>query len=297
MKLVISEKPSVAKSIADVIGATSKNDGYYEGNSFIVSWCIGHLMELAQPQDYDVSFGKWNYESLPIIPDEWRYTIKSDTAKQYRILKELMNRSDVETVVCATDAGREGELIFRLVYNQAGCNKPFERLWISSMEDSAIREGMNSLHPGHEYDSLYNAALARQEADWLVGINGTRLFTVLYGGKLLKVGRVQTPTLAMLVDRETEIMNFKKKQYFMTHIQADIPVNAGFFERVDAVSERIDSKTEADSLSARCRGNTAVVTSVIRENKKTAPPKLYDLTSLQRDANKLYGFTAKKTLE
>lgn len=297
MKLVISEKPSVAASIANVIGASEKKDGYFEGNGYIVSWCIGHLIELAQPQDYDESFSKWNYDSLPIIPEKWKYTIKSDTAKQYKILKELMKRNDVETVVCATDAGREGELIFRLVYKQTGCTKPFERLWISSMEDSAIRDGMNNLHPGSEYDSLYRAALARQEADWLVGINGTRLFTVLYGGKLLKVGRVQTPTLAMIVDREMEITVFEKKQYYMTHIQVDIPVNAGLSERVDAVSERIDSKAEAESLSARCSGNTAVVTSVSRENKKTAPPKLYDLTSLQRDANKLYGFTAKQTLE
>lgn len=297
MKLVISEKPSVAASIAKVIGASEKKDGYFEGNSYIVSWCIGHLIELAQPQDYDESFSKWNYDSLPIIPEEWKYVVKSDTAKQYKILKELMKRPGVETVVCATDAGREGELIFRLVYNQAGCTKPFERLWISSMEDSAIRDGMNNLHPGNEYDSLYRAALARQEADWLVGINGTRLFTVLYGGKLLKVGRVQTPTLAMIVDREMEITGFEKKQYYITHIQVDIPVNAGLSERVDAVSERIDSKAEADSLSARCSGNTAVVTSVSRDKKKTAPPKLYDLTSLQRDANKLYGFTAKQTLE
>lgn len=292
MKLVISEKPSVAKSIADVIGATKKNDGYYEGNNFIVSWCIGHLIELAEPQDYSEAFSKWNYDSLPILPSEWKYKVKSETAKQYRILKELMNREDVETVVCATDAGREGELIFRLVYNQAGCDKPFERLWISSMEDEAIREGMNNLHPGNEYDSLYNAALARQEADWLVGINGTRLFTVLYGGKLLKVGRVQTPTLAMIVDREMEISNFKKKQYYLGHIHVSVDG-----QKVDAVSERIDLKTEAEKLAEKCKGNTVVVTSVSKEKRSLAPPKLYDLTSLQRDANKLYGFTAKQTLE
>ena len=297
MKLVISEKPSVAASIARVIGSDEKKDGYYEGNGYIVSWCVGHLIELAQPQEYDEAYEKWNYETLPIIPDDWKYKVKSDTAKQYRILKELMHRSDVTTVVCATDAGREGELIFRLVYKMTDCSKPMERLWISSMEDSAILEGMNNLKPGSDYDNLYNAALARQEADWLVGINGTRLFTVLYGGKVLKVGRVQTPTLAMLTDREIEISNFKKKQYFMGRILVDIPVNAGLAERVDAVSERIDDKTEAEKLVARCRGNTAVVVSVTKENKKQAPPKLYDLTSLQRDANKVYGFTAKQTLE
>lgn len=297
MKLVISEKPSVAKSIADVIGATEKNDGYYEGNGYIVSWCLGHLIELAQPQEYNAVYERWSYETLPIIPDEWKYNVKSDTSAQYKILRELMHRDDIETIVCATDAGREGELIFGLVYNMAHCNKPYERLWISSMEDSAIRDGMNDLKPGRDYDNLYKAALARQEADWLVGINGTRLFTTLYGGKVLKVGRVQTPTLAMLVDRESEIQNFKKKQYFMAHLLIEAPVKPGLYEGIDAVSERIDSKSEADKLIAKCKGNTAVVTSLVREDKKQAMPKLYDLTSLQRDANKIFGFTAKKTLD
>ena len=297
MKLVISEKPSVAASIAKVIGADAREDGYFEGNGYIVSWCIGHLIELAAPQDYNTIYEKWSYETLPIIPREWKYNIKTDTKAQYKVLRELMHRNDVETVVCATDAGREGELIFRLVYEQAGCNKPMERLWISSMEDNAIREGMENLRPGSEYDNLYKAALARQEADWLVGMNGTRLFTVLYGGKVLKVGRVQTPTLAMLVDRETEIQNFKKKQYFMVHILVDVPVNAGLSERIDAISERIDIKAEADDLSDKCKGNSAIIKSIVREDKKLAPPKLYDLTSLQRDANKIFGFTAKKTLD
>lgn len=288
MKLVITEKPSVAASIAKVMGASSKGEGFYEGNGYIVSWCVGHLIELAQPQDYNAIFEKWSYETLPIIPNEWKYTIKEATRKQYRILKDLMHRSDIDTVVCATDAGREGELIFRLVYEMAGCAKPIERLWISSMEDSAILEGMNNLKPGKYYDDLYKAALARQEADWLVGINGTRLFTVLYGGKLLKVGRVQTPTLAMLVERESEINNFKKKQYFIAHI---------LINGIDAVSEKIEDRAKADRLIDGCRGNTAVVTSVVKADKKTAPPKLYDLTSLQRDANKIFGFTAKKTLD
>lgn len=288
MKLVITEKPSVAASIAKVMGASSKGEGFYEGNGYIVSWCVGHLIELAQPQDYNAIFEKWSYETLPIIPDEWKYTIKESTRKQYRILKDLMYRSDIDTVVCATDAGREGELIFRLVYEMAGCKKPIERLWISSMEDSAIMDGMNNLKPGKDYDDLYKAALARQEADWLVGINGTRLFTVLYGGKLLKVGRVQTPTLAMLVEREAEISNFKKKQYFIAHI---------LMNGIDAVSEKIEDRAKADRLIDGCRGNTAVVTAVVKADKKTAPPKLYDLTSLQRDANKIFGFTAKKTLD
>ena len=235
MKLVITEKPSVAASIAKVMGASSKGEGFYKGNGYIVSWCVGHLIELAQPQDYNAIFEKWSYETLPIIPDKWKYTVKEATRKQYRILKDFMHCSDIDTVVCATDAGREGELIFRLVYEMTGCKKPIERLWISSMEDSAIMDGMNNLRPGKDYDDLYKAALARQEADWLVGINGTRLFTVLYGGKLLKVGRVQTPTLAMLVDRESEISNFKKKQYFMAHI---------LMKGIDAVSEKIEDRAK-----------------------------------------------------
>ncbi len=288
MKLVISEKPSVAASIAKVIGADTKENGYYEGSGYIVSWCVGHLIELAQPQEYNAIYEKWSYDTLPIIPEEWKYSVKADTKAQYKVLRELMHRDDIESVVCATDAGREGELIFRLVYNQAGCTKPMERLWISSMEDSAIREGMNNLKPGREYDRLYKAALARQEADWLVGINGTRLFTVLYGGRVLKVGRVQTPTLAMIVDREAEIGGFKKKQYFMTHIL----VNG-----IDAVSDRIDVRAYADALLGRCKDSSAIVTSIVKEDKKSAMPKLYDLTSLQRDANKMFGFTAKKTLD
>jgi len=288
MKLVISEKPSVAASIAKVIGADTKENGYYEGSGYIVSWCVGHLIELAQPQEYNAIYEKWSYDTLPIIPEEWKYSVKADTKAQYKVLRELMHRDDIESVVCATDAGREGELIFRLVYNQAGCTKPMERLWISSMEDSAIREGMDNLKPGREYDRLYKAALARQEADWLVGINGTRLFTVLYGGRVLKVGRVQTPTLAMIVDREVEIGGFKKKQYFMTHIL----VNG-----IDAVSDRIDVRADADALLSRCKDSSAIVTSIVKEDKKSAMPKLYDLTSLQRDANKMFGFTAKKTLD
>lgn len=288
MELVIAEKPSVAQSIAAVLGATQRKDGYLEGNEYLVSWCVGHLVELAQPENYEEAWKKWSYESLPIIPQEWQHEVKSDTKAQYQILKKLMHDDRVDAVVCATDAGREGELIFRLTYNMAGCRKPMKRLWISSMEESAIRDGFHNLRPGSDYDNLYHSALCRQEADWLVGINGTRLFTVLYGGKALKVGRVQTPTLAMLVDRESKIMNFKKEAYYMAHI-----IGNG----LDAVSEHISDKTEAERIAGACENGQALVTSVVKEEKWVAPPKLYDLTTLQRDANRLFGFTAKQTLE
>ena len=288
MELVIAEKPSVAQSIAAVLGATQRKDGYLEGNEYLISWCVGHLVELAQPESYEEAWKKWSYESLPIIPQEWQHEVKSDTKAQYQILKKLMHDDRVDAVVCATDAGREGELIFRLTYNMAGCRKPMKRLWISSMEESAIRDGFHNLRPGSDYDNLYKSALCRQEADWLVGINGTRLFTVLYGGKALKVGRVQTPTLAMLVDRESKIMNFKKEAYYMAHIMEN---------GLDAVSEHISDKTEAERIAGACENGQALVTSVIKEEKWVAPPKLYDLTTLQRDANRLFGFTAKQTLE
>lgn len=288
MELVIAEKPSVAQSIAAVLGATQRKDGYLEGNEYLVSWCVGHLVELAQPESYEEAWKKWSYESLPIIPQEWQHEVKSDTKAQYQILKKLMHDDRVDAVVCATDAGREGELIFRLTYNMAGCRKPMKRLWISSMEESAIRDGFHNLRPGSDYDNLYHSALCRQEADWLVGINGTRLFTVLYGGKALKVGRVQTPTLAMLVDRESKIMNFKKEAYYMAHIMEN---------GLDAVSEHISDKTEAERIAGACENGQALVTSVVKEEKWVAPPKLYDLTTLQRDANRLFGFTAKQTLE
>ena len=288
MELVIAEKPSVAQSIAAVLGATQRKDGYLEGNDYLVSWCVGHLVELVQPESYEEAWKKWSYDNLPIIPQEWQHEVKSDTKAQYQILKKLMHDDRVDAVVCATDAGREGELIFRLTYNMAGCRKPMKRLWISSMEESAIRDGFHNLRPGSDYDNLYKSALCRQEADWLVGINGTRVFTVLYGGKALKVGRVQTPTLAMLVDRESKIMNFKKEAYYMAHIMEN---------GLDAVSEHISDKTEAERIAGACENGQALVTSVIKEEKWVAPPKLYDLTTLQRDANRLFGFTAKQTLE
>ena len=288
MQLVITEKPSVARSISEVIGATEISDGYMEGNGYIVSWCVGHLVELAQPESYGEQWKKWTYESLPVNPEKWQYEVKPDTKAQYDVLCQLMHRKDVTATICATDAGREGELIFRLVYEMAGCDKPIKRLWISSMEESAIREGFENLQPGSDYDNLYHSALCRQEADWLVGINGTRLFTVLYGGKVLKVGRVQTPTLAMLVDRETKIMNFQKEKYYMAHILMD---------GIDAATGRIDDKKKADEIVGACRNGQALTTSVVKEEKTVMPPKLYDLTTLQRDANRLFGFTAKQTLE
>ena len=286
--LVVTEKPSVAQSIAHVVGAGGRKDGYMEGNGYLVSWCIGHLVELAQPDAYSDAWKKWDYESLPMIPEQWQTEVKSGTAAQYKVLKKLMHDDRVDTVVEATDAGREGELIFRLVYDQAGCRKPIKRLWISSMEESAIREGFANLRPGSDYDNLYHSALCRQRADWLVGLNGTRLFTVLYGGKVLKVGRVQTPTLAMLVEREEKIRNFKKEPYYTAHI-----LTGG----MDAATEKIAEKAQAEGIAAACESKTATVVSVTKEKKTVQPPKLYDLTSLQRDANRLFGFTAKQTLE
>lgn len=220
-KLVIAEKPSVARAIAAVIGADQKRDGYLEGGGYLVSWCVGHLVELAAPEKYETKYEKWRYEDLPILPDPWKYEVKAGVKDQYQVLNKLMQDERVESLVCATDAGREGELIFRLVYQMAGCKKPFERLWISSMEEEAIQEGFDNLRPGYEYDRLYESALCRQEADWLVGMNGTRLFTVLYAGKTLKVGRVQTPTLAMLAEREMQIADFKKEPYYRVRIQTD----------------------------------------------------------------------------
>lgn len=259
MQLVIAEKPSVAKSIADALGGLDKQDGYFEGGGYLVSWCVGHLIELAEPESYGDQWKKWTYESLPVNPEHWQYEIKEDTKEQYDVLYGLLHDSRVDKVVCATDAGREGELIFRLVYNKASCNKPMKRLWISSMEESAIREGFENLKPGSDYDHLYHSALCRQEVDWLVGINGTRFFTVLYGGEVLKVGRVQTPTLAMLVERESKIMNFKKEQYFMAHILCG---------GVDAATERIDSKTEAEKIAGACVGTDRLLLRLWQRKKR-----------------------------
>ena len=287
MRLVITEKPSVAKSIAEVLQATEKKDGYLQGNGYLVSWCVGHLVELASADTYREEWKKWAYELLPIIPDTWQYRVKENTREQYDVLYHLLHDSQVTEIICATDAGREGELIFRLVYEQAGCKKPFKRLWISSMEEKAIEDGFLHLRDGSDYDALYQSAVCRSVADWLVGINATRLFTVLYHHKLT-VGRVQTPTLAMLVEREKNITDFKKEQYFMAHILMD---------GIDAVTERIDDKNKAEQIARACQEGQALVVSVNSEEKTINPPKLYDLTTLQREANRLFGFTAQQTLD
>ena len=288
MQLIITEKPSVAMTLARVLGVTEKKNGYLEGNDRIVSWCFGHLVEPVYPEDYDEAYKEWKYETLPIIPSQWKYQVKEDTKEQFGILKSLMNDERVTEVVEATDCGREGELIFRLVYEQAGCDKPIRRLWINSMEDSAILKGMEELKPGSLLDNLYNSARCRQCADWLVGLNGTRLFTVLYQGRTLKVGRVQTPTLAMVVDREVAIRSFKKTPYYT------IQMKLGGYT---AVSDKYASQEEAENAAAGCIGKEAVIRDVVREEKAVRPPKLYDLTSLQRDANRTFGFTAKQTLD
>ena len=287
MKLVLAEKPSVAQSIAKVLGATKREDGYLEGHGYVVSWCVGHLVELSQPEAYDEKYSKWTYADLPIFPEQWKYQVSASTKKQFGILKKLMARKDVESLVCATDAGREGELIFRLVYHQCGCKKPFERLWISSMEDSAIREGFEQLKPSTEYDALYEAALCRERADWLVGINATRLFSTLYG-QTLNVGRVMTPTLAMVVMREAAISAFKPEPFYTVELT---------LQDFTASSQRIKEKDQANEVCRNCVGAVLTVTKAENKEKSEKPPALYDLTSLQRDANRVLGFTAQQTLD
>ena len=285
--LIIAEKPSVAATIAAALGAKEKKDGYIAGNGYLVSWCVGHLVQLAEAAAYGEQYKKWSYDSLPILPQEWQYAVASDKGKQFKILKDLMHRADVSEVVNACDAGREGELIFRFVYDVAGCKKPMRRLWISSMEESAIKAGFASLKDGKEYDPLYSSALCRAKADWIIGINMTRLFSCLYG-KTLNVGRVQTPTLKMLVDRDAAITTFKKEKYY--HVRLSL-------SGVEAASAKIHAAEEAGNLKAACETAQAVCISVTREKKTVAPPKLFDLTSLQREANRIYGYTAKQTLD
>ena len=286
-KLVICEKPSVAKSIASALGVTSRADGYFEGGGWLISWCIGHLVGLADAAAYDDRYKKWRYEDLPILPAPFRYVVSEEKAAQFHILRSLMERPDVTELVNACDAGREGELIFRLVYEAAGSSKPFSRLWISSMEDAAIREGFADLRPGADYDPLYQSALCRQKADWLIGINASRLFSVLYH-RTLNVGRVQTPTLAMLADRDSKIVLFRKEKCH--HVRLAL-------EGAEAVSDRIVSQEDAQAIRDACDGQQAVCVSLVREKKTEKPPKLYDLTTLQREANRVFGYTAKQTLD
>ncbi|MCR5791040.1 MAG: DNA topoisomerase III [Lachnospiraceae bacterium] len=322
--LVIAEKPSVARSIAGVLGANEKKEGYLEGNNYTVTWCIGHLVEPLDPEGYDEKYKKWSYEDLPIIPGHigepdsdpdsyrtygqngrssktgggWKYRAKQDTKKQYDIVARLLNDQRFSEVVCATDAGREGETIFRKVYYLSGSRLPIKRLWISSMEDSVIREGFANLRSGEEYENLFQAGICREKADWLVGMNGTRLFTELYGfdddngtpGKhtVYHIGRVQTPTLAIVVEREESIRGFVKEPYYTVHILSD---------GLDAVSDKYKSREEAVALADLCLGGRCLVEHIMEEAKTKGAPKLYDLTSLQRDANRLFGFTALQTSE
>ena len=287
MRLVVAEKPSVAAALAAALGVKNKKDGYIEGCGYLISWCVGHLVELAEAAAYGEQYKKWSYDSLPILPQPWQYTVFKDRQKQFKILKDLMRRSDISEVVNACDAGREGELIFRLVYHAAGCDKPFSRLWISSMEKSAIKKGFAELKPGEAYDALYASALCRAKADWIIGINATRLFSVLHG-KTLNVGRVQTPTLKMLADRDAAITSFKKETYHIVRLDVG---------GAEAASERISDAADAEALKTACEASQAMCVSVKRERKTEQPPRLFDLTGLQREANRIYGYTAKQTLD
>ena len=287
--LVVAEKPSVGAAYAKVLGATNRQDGYWEGNGYLVSWCVGHLVELAPPNVYDAKYVKWSIADLPILPEKWQYLVSTSTKKQFGILQKVMNRPDVDSIVCATDAGREGELIFRLVYQQAGCKKPFSRLWLSSMEENAIREGFAHLKPSTEYDALYNAALCRERADWMVGINASRLFSCLYN-QPLAVGRVMTPVLAMTVVREAAIAAFVPEKFYTVALTL---ADGG-----SASSKRFAQKMDAELLLSKCRKEERVtVQKMKRKEKYESPPPLYDLTALQRDANRLLGFTAQQTLD
>ena len=286
-RLVIAEKPSMAQTIAAALGIKGKQDGYIEGGGYLISWCVGHLVQLAEAAAYGEQYKKWSFDSLPILPEEWQYAVDPDKGKQFKTIKELMHRADVSEVVNVCDAGREGELIFRFVYEVAGCKKPMRRLWISSMEDGAIKAGFASLKDGRDYGALFASALCRAKADWLIGINATRLFSCLYG-KTLNVGRVQTPTLKMLTDRDAAISHFQKEKYY--HVRLDL-------SGADAASERISDKAEADALKGACEAGKAVCVSLTREKKTAAPPKLFDLTSLQRETNRIFGYTAKQTLD
>lgn len=287
--MIVTEKPSVAMSYAKVLGVHGRQDGYLEGSGYLISWCVGHLVELAPPSAYGEQYVKWNIADLPILPEEWQYLVSASTKKQFSVLKKLLHRADVETVVNSCDAGREGELIFRLVYEQAGCRKPVSRLWLSSMEDNAIREGFANLKPSKEYDALYQAALCRERADWMVGINCSRLFSCLYG-RPLAVGRVMTPTLAMTVEREASIAAFVPEKFYTVALE----LTSGFV----ASSRRISEKDAAEKLLAECRKEmVSTIQKITRKEKSENPPPLYDLTTLQRDANRLLGYSAHQALK
>lgn len=287
LKLVIVEKPSVAVSIANVIGADKKCKGYSEGNGYIVSWCIGHLAELCYPESYDERYAKWYMDDLPIVPDVWKYRLDGKKKEQFNILKTLMNRSDVSEVINACDAGREGERIFRTVYRITGCRKPMKRLWISSLEDEAVREGFKNLKPGKEYDTLYDAAECRAKADWLVGMNISRLLTLAYG-KTYRAGRVLSPTLAFITERQDEINSFKPESFYTVELKD---------ENISLVSDKFKTKEETEALKQKCLNEPVVFESAVSEEHREKAPKLFDLTSLQRDANRIYGFTAQQTLD
>lgn len=285
--LVIAEKPSVAQSYAKNLSAYKKQDGYMEGENCLVSWCLGHLAEYARPEEYDERYAKWQFDDLPIIPEKWKLQVSADKKKQFSVLKDLMNRGDIEYLVNGCDAGREGELIFQRVYDLSGCRKPVRRLWISSMEDEAIRNGFHEMKDAGFYSNLCMAAVCRAQADWLIGMNATRAYTTKYYKKLV-VGRVQTPTLAMLTERQDRIEHFQKETFYRVELTDG---------KLVAVSENIINKADAELLAALCDGSEAIITELKREQKKVSPPKLYDLTSLQREANRYFGFTAKKTLD
>lgn len=287
MKLVLAEKPSVGVSIAAVLNAKERKNGFLIGNEYIVSWCVGHLIELAQADSYDEKYAKWRYADLPIIPSNWKYNVAKDRGKQLKIIADLMKRADVDTIICATDAGREGELIFRLVYEYCKCKKPIKRLWISSMEEKAIADGFRNLKDGADYERLYKSALCRSQADWIVGINATRLFSVLYGDTL-NIGRVMTPTLALIVEREKEINSFTKEPFYTVELDC---------KSFKVSSERIKERQIAEGIQAACDGKTAYITAIHKQEKSIQPPKLYDLTTLQREANRLHGFTSQQTLD
>ena len=286
-KLIIAEKPSVAQSIAKVLGATSRKEGYIEGGNYIVTWCVGHLAVMANAEVYDEKYAKWRYDDLPIVPQKWEYVPEKDKAKQFEVIRDLMNRDDVDEIINACDAGREGELIFRTVYYLAGCTKTMKRLWISSMEDEAVREGMKNLRPGSEYDGLYRSALCRSRSDWLVGINATRLFSILYHRKL-NVGRVVSPTLSLIVQRECDIDAFKPEPFYTVHLS---------FDNFTALSERFKDRNEAEQVLNSCANHTVTVKSTERKEKSERPPLLFDLTTLQRTANRELGYTSQQTLD